>query len=435
MKNTFREFLLKRTPTHPVGIPSLCSSNPWVLDAGMKWAKENGVPLLLESTANQINQFGGYTGLTPQMMAELIKGRAEAANFPLSELFLGGDHLGPMVWKNEPAESAMAKADTLVYDFVLAGFTKIHLDASMPLADDDITNGMSPVLVAERAARLAVQGEKAYGERLKKDPGAMPPVYVIGSEVPIAGGIQDNEDALAVTSPESFRETVNLFREAFYAEGLLEAWDRVVAVVVQPGVEYGNETVIDYDPQAAEALVKTLNEFPGLVFEGHSTDYQQPAALSAMIRDGIAILKIGPALTFALREGLYGLASIEKILLANAPEQQSYYFEVLEREMLENPVHWKSYFSGTETEKHVSRAFGLSDRSRYYMSVDSVKAAEKKLIDNLSCREIPVGLIHQFFPLQYKKISKGLLDATPAELLKDKICNVLDDYKPLDKEE
>ena len=50
---------------------------------------------------------------------------------------LGGDHLGPYVWRAEPADEAMAKARDLVRDYVAAGYTKIHLDASMRLGGDD----------------------------------------------------------------------------------------------------------------------------------------------------------------------------------------------------------------------------------------------------------------------------------------------------------
>jgi Predicted tagatose 6-phosphate kinase len=429
MNHPLRKLLNTRTPDHPIGIPSLCSANEWVVEAGMFWAKKHQIPLLLEATANQVNQFGGYTGMTPQDFVDFIKQHALKNDFPLSSLFLGGDHLGPMVWKNEPAEDAMAKAEVLVRDFIMAGFTKIHLDASMPLAGDDITHGMDPAVVAARAARLAAVCEQAYTLLRSRDPEAVPPIYVVGSEVPIAGGAHEKEDTISVTTPKSFHEAVSLFQEAFEALGLQKAWERVVAVVVQPGVEFGNESIIDYDPHAAASLSQALDKHPGLVFEGHSTDYQRPESLRAMIRDGISILKVGPALTFALREGLYALQSMEKILFSDTPEKQSHYCEVLEDVMLKNPTYWIDYFEGPESMLSLNRIFGLSDRCRYYLGDPAVKSAEAKLLSNLSKAEIPLGLLHQFFPDQYRKVRDNMLSTYPGALLLDKICVVLDDYR------
>jgi len=428
MNHPLQKFLNTRTPDLPVGIPSLCSANEWVIDAGMLWAQKHQIPLLLEATANQVNQFGGYTGMTPQDFANLVKRRALKNGFPLSALFLGGDHLGPMVWKNEAADSAMAKAETLVRDFIMSGYTKIHLDASMPLAGDDIAHGMDLAVVAARAARLAAVCEQAYALLHVKDSEAVPPIYVVGSEVPIAGGAHDGEGVISVTTPENFHETVSLFQDAFTELGLQAAWERVVAVVVQPGVEFGNDSITDYDAQVAAPLSQALNNYPGLVFEGHSTDYQKAESLHTMIKDGIAILKVGPALTFALREGLYALQALEKILLSDTPEKQSHYFEILEQIMRKNPNHWRSYFDGPENMLSLNRIFGLSDRSRYYLGDPAVKSAEERLLDNLSQVDIPLGLMHQFFPDQYLKVRENMLSMHPSALLLDKICVVLDDY-------
>jgi D-tagatose-1,6-bisphosphate aldolase subunit GatZ/KbaZ len=429
MIHPLQRFLNTGTPDNPMGIPSLCSANEWVIDAGMQWAKKNNVPLLLEATANQVNQFGGYTGMTPQDMADFIKRRAEENNFPLSSIILGGDHLGPIAWADEPAEDAMSKAETLVHDFIMAGFTKIHLDASMTLGDDIIGQGFNPMLTVGRAVRLAAACENAYKILKINNPEATMPVYVVGSEVPIAGGAHSGEDKISITTPESFHKTVDSFKDAFYANGLAHAWERVVAVVVQPGVEFGNESIIDYDSEAASGLSHALGEYPGLVFEGHSTDYQKKESLQNMIKDGVSILKVGPALTFSLREGLYALQAIEKIIYADNPEKQSNYIGVLEQAMIENPKHWKSYFDGSEAALSLNRIFGLSDRSRYYLGNPSVKRAEQILISNLSEVNIPLGLLHQFLPEQYHKIRQQTLELTPSAIIYDKICGVLDDYR------
>lgn len=422
------QILLQTKNAGPVGLPSVCSANEWVIDAGMDWALANDLPLLLEATANQVNQFGGYTGMTPDDFRHFVQTRAEARGFPLDRLILGGDHLGPLVWRGEPEASAMDKAEALVSAFVMAGFTKIHLDTSMPLSGDVISHGLDPALVAARGARLARACESALAERRRTHPDCPSPVYVVGSEVPIPGGAQEEEEAI-VTSPSRFLETVSLFQAAFEELGLQDAWSRVLAVVVQPGVEFGNDSILDYDPEAARALCEALRAYPALCFEGHSTDYQRPASLRAMMRDGISILKVGPALTFVLREGLFALAYMEKTLYADAPERQSRFIEVLEETMVKNPVYWKPYFHGGDAVLSLHRKFGLSDRCRYYLGQPEVRAAEQTLLQNMRETEIPLGLLHQFLPVQYEKVRQGVLANEPGSLLLDKVRTLLDDYR------
>ncbi|MDE9566975.1 class II D-tagatose-bisphosphate aldolase, non-catalytic subunit, partial [Xenorhabdus bovienii] len=48
-----------------VGVYSVCSAHPWVLESAIRFAKERGTAVLIEATSNQVNQFGGYTGMQP----------------------------------------------------------------------------------------------------------------------------------------------------------------------------------------------------------------------------------------------------------------------------------------------------------------------------------------------------------------------------------
>lgn len=66
---------------------------------------------------------------------------------------------------------------------------------------------------------------------------------MIGSEVPIPGGATEQEDRISVTNPEDLRETLAIYLEEFNACGLQEAWQYIIAVVVQPGVEFGDDAV------------------------------------------------------------------------------------------------------------------------------------------------------------------------------------------------
>ena len=362
------------------GIPSVCSAHPDVLRETLRLAPQFRMPALIEATCNQVNQFGGYTGLTPSAFVKWIRDLAAENGVPSQGLILGGDHLGPSVWQNESSESAMHKAVDLVREYVHAGFTKIHLDCSMRLGDDPPA-GPGPAQTAERAAALAAVAEESSRGDLR---------YVIGSEVPLPGGaIRDEEAAEAVTSVDTVRESMELHRQAFLARGLESAWERVVAIVVQPGVEFGDDFVLGYDPGKAQSLSRFI-ETQAIVYEAHSTDYQSPAALGSLVRDHFAILKVGPALTFAYREAIFALAAIEDDLLP--PSDRSNLIEVLDQTMLRDPLHWKKYYSGSPAEEAFKRRYSRSDRIRYYWGRPEVQAALQRLIQNLQSREVPPAL-------------------------------------------
>jgi D-tagatose-1,6-bisphosphate aldolase subunit GatZ/KbaZ len=263
---------------------------------------------------------------------------------------------------------------------------------------------------------------------MKTDTDAIRPVYVVGSEVPIPGGSQE-EEGIQITRVNDFEGTVEEFRKAFYQYGLEEAWENVIAVVVQPGVEFGDETIHEYSREAAKELGIALGKYPGLVFEGHSTDYQTAEALRQMVEDGIAVLKVGPALTFALREGLFALNYIENELFRYNPEVQlSNFMNVLDDVMARNPENWKKHYHGSGSKVRFSRKYSLSDRCRYYLPMKEVRDAMELMLQNLKAVQIPLTLISEFMPIQYYKVRHGLLKNDPEELLKDRIINCIDDY-------
>jgi len=413
----------------PAGLYSACSANELVLEACMERAMKDSGYVLIEATANQVNQYGGYTGMKPSDFMRFVLSIAEKVKFPADKIILGGDHLGPLTWKGMPSEKALEEAKELIRQFVLAGFTKIHIDTSMHLGDDDKTKKLETSIIAERGAILAKTAEKAYEELAASNPDAVHPVYVIGSEVPVPGGSQGEEEQLQVTSPDDLRETVDLFREAFRRNGLESAWDNVAAVVVQPGVEFGDDSIHEYDRDAAKALCEELKNYPNLVFEGHSTDYQTAEALKAMVEDGIAILKVGPALTFALREALFALNHIENELLkGKSGTELSNFIEVLDEVMVRNPENWIKHYHGDTEKLRLARKYSFSDRCRYYLPLPEVRHALDRLMRNLKTVDIPLSLISQYMPVQYDRIRAGLLGKEPESLAKDRVVNCIDKY-------
>jgi D-tagatose-1,6-bisphosphate aldolase subunit GatZ/KbaZ len=400
----------------PRGIYSVCSAHPWVLEAAIDQALEDGSDLLIEATSNQVNHLGGYTGMLPEDFRRRVIDIAAEKGFDESRLVLGGDHLGPNPWQRRPALVAMQEAVRTVEAYVRAGFQKIHLDASMACADDHAP--LSGETVARRAAALCLAAERAGGEHK--------PLYVIGTEVPIPGGATESHADLAVTSGEAVTETLAIHRRVFKEAGLEHVWSRVIALVVQPGVEFNHASVVDYDPARARHFIELLKSEETLVYEAHSTDYQRPDAYRNLVRDGFAILKVGPALTFALREALAALSSIERELVE--PGRCSQLMDVLERVMLQDRRHWEHHYSGDERALRLQRRYSYSDRVRYYWTAPEVKEAVEKLMRNLFQWAIPETMLSAFLPEEYRRVRAGTLQPDPHSLIIHHIRQVLKPY-------
>ena len=413
-----------------VGIYSVCSANGYVIEAALKRGLSDGSCVLIESTANQCDQNGGYTGMKPADFKKFVLDIADRNGFDRNRVFLGGDHLGPLTFAGKDEPEAMADAEELIRHYVGAGFTKIHIDTRMKVNSDAPDIRLSDEIIAGRGARLAQVAEDTYRQVLEKDPDAVPPVYIIGSEVPIPGGAVGSEDnGVQVTKVEDFKNTVAAFEKAFRDAGLgQDVWDRVIGVVVQPGVEEKDSGCTEYDREKAKDLMASIKEFPGLVFEGHSTDYQTKIKLRELVEDGVGILKVGPGLTFAMREAMFALENIEKELLFGTNTEPSKFAETLDAEMLKNDRNWRKHYQGTELELRLKRKYSFSDRCRYYMPVPEVEKAAERLLSNLRTTGIPLNLLSQFMPIQYTKVREGLLENEPEALIEDRITNTIDEY-------
>src|SRR5690606_14856996 len=144
------------------GITSICSAHPLVIEAALLEGVATDTDVLIEATCNQVNQDGGYTGMTPADFRRFVEDIAARLGFDTKRLILGGDHLGPNPWKHLTAEEALIKSEVMMDGFVRAGITKIHLDTSMGCAGEPVA--LADAITAERAARLARVAEKAAAE-------------------------------------------------------------------------------------------------------------------------------------------------------------------------------------------------------------------------------------------------------------------------------
>ncbi|WP_313018387.1 class II D-tagatose-bisphosphate aldolase non-catalytic subunit, partial [Atlantibacter hermannii] len=219
----------------PVGICSVCSAHPLVIEAALLFDLQTERKVLIEATSNQVNQFGGYTGMKPDQFRDFVLAIADKVGFPHARLILGGDHLGPNCWQGEDAESALLKSEVLIEQHVRAGFTKIHIDTSMSCADDPVP--LLPVTVAQRAARLCQVAERVATDEQKQHI-----TYVVGTEVPVPGGEKEAIKSVHITTPEAAMETIQTHYDAFAKLDLHDAIERIIAIVVQPGVEFDHSS-------------------------------------------------------------------------------------------------------------------------------------------------------------------------------------------------
>ena len=318
----------------------------------------------------------------------LFTQRRAAWGFPRDRILLGGDHLGPI----------SVEERNVGQRFEQGLRTSPRLRARRAIGKSILMRAwLVPMMrrfcpeqtVAQRAAVLCEAAEEALKYL---PPGADLPLYVIGTEVPAPGG----ESAAGRAScrdhgRESLSRLCTSFNRPLKERGLSAAWQRVIGVVVQPGVEFGDEVVFEYDRSKARLLSEGLPDSPSLVYEAHSTDYQSPSALAQMVEDHFAILKVGPWLTFAFREAVFALSEIERELFAGRKGQNlSRVREALDQAMLREPAYWRSYYHGDESQLRLARAYSYSDRCRYYWHEAAVRAEIEKLLDNLTTHSMPL---------------------------------------------
>ncbi len=388
---------------------SICSSNTFVLRASLKFLAKTDETILIESTSNQVNQDGGYTGMKPQDFSRMIMEEASKLGIRKERIVLGGDHLGPLPYRKLPPDEAMKRAKQMVWEYVKAGYRKIHLDTSFPLKGEEF----SPRLAAERQAELCEVSEKAW-----KESGGEPPFYILGTEVPPAGGGKEREDY--VTDPRELEETIQMTEEVFKKHGLDDAWRRVVAFVVQPGVEFYKDSVRLYERKNAEDLKRVIEKH-GMVFEAHSTDFQPLERLIWLVEDGFHILKVGPEFTFKFREGIFALEFIAKELFGQDFGVSRTAIDVMGK----NPQSWENYYG---KEEKIFWKYSLLDRIRYYWGAEELRRSLEKLFKAFDGVEIPLGLVSQHFSEVFYSVLEGDVKPHAMELVEAKIQESVGKY-------
>lgn len=378
------------------GIWACCSSNPFVLRAACRYAARENTVLLAESSSAQVNQYGGYSGMTPGQFCSALHMTAQKEGLPADRLILGADHAGPLPWRQLNETEAMRRAERLIADCVEAGYEKIHIDVSMPLGEerlsgnhcDSSTREIYEDIMTERGVRLIAAAENAWSASRKEE--RTPPLYVIGNEVPESGGIQQACQQ-RYSSGEHCLAMLKRYRERLQEAGYGEAAGRIIAMAADVGTGFFRDGVLKPDVSRLSDLSE-VSERAGIVFEGHSADYLDMDLLQAMTENGISILKVGPELTNALLKALFFLENLERKDCGES--SRSRLKETLFGCMIKDPVHlhkWMRMETVGETEVEQMRkiAFGPLDRWRYYANRPEVQKSVCRLLKNLSGSAMP----------------------------------------------
>ena len=156
---------------------------------------------------------------------------------------------------------------------------------------------------------------------------------------------------------------------------------------------------------------------PYLVYEAHSTDYQTPANLRALVQKHFAILKVGPATDVRHARGALG-AGCQSSASGSARSSRRGCARRLQTRHDGEPAILEQILSVRAAGSwHLDQQYSLSDRIRYYWPVPAVEAALERLLANLDANPPPLTLLSQYLPLQYEAVRAGRLRPCARELV------------------
>jgi len=272
-----------------------CPNSLAVIRAAIRAARRNNAPIMFAATLNQVDQDGGYTGMTPRQFVETIRMETEAIHFT-GPVVIAVDHGGPWLQDNHRTErwtleETMQWVKRSFAGAIDAGYDMIHVD---PTVDIELPPGkIIPVeVVVERTVELI-----AFCEDHRRKKGLPPLAYEVGTEE-VHGGLADLD---------VFVRFFELLREGLTAAGLPEVWPAFVVGKVGTDLH----TTL-FDPETARTLVAIAGKY-GSVIKGHYTDnVENPEAYPL---SGMGGANVGPEFTEREYEALEELDTLEKDLV------------------------------------------------------------------------------------------------------------------------
>ena len=345
-------------------LPSFCTANFLVLNTLLIFCKKKKLPALIESTSNQVNQFGGYSKNHPKDFIKKINGFIKSLKINKKSVYFGGDHLGPLPWKNNKSSVALKNSIKLIDLYLKANYQKIHIDTSIQCKDDKLI--ADKIIFARTEYILKNLTNK---KKLNKI------FFVFGTEVPFAGG--NDKKKFKITQNNKIITDYQNFSKLLNSEKLSL---KDFALVIEPGMKFKNNSITKPNFKSFE-INRKFSKKNKFYFEAHSTDYQDLETLKKLVKNNFKILKVGPELTYNLIKSLLFMQEIEKIFF----KKNSDFKKIIIKNMLFNNFYWKDFFNmgrKKKLEKDLLNSF--YDRARYYLSIDDVMNSIKILEININ---------------------------------------------------
>lgn len=285
---------LKKQGHKPMTLLGACPNSISVIKASFRAAKRNNAPIIFVATLNQVDNDGGYTGMTQKDFVKELKQEARRYNYT-GEYIVAIDHGGPWLkdkqtiehWTYEQAMEGVKQSFRSAVD---AGYDMIHVD---PTVDRTLPKGQIIKIetVAERTIELIT-----YIENYRKSKGIPKISYEVGTEE-VHGGLADET---------VFNKFLLLLKEGLAKNGCGDAWpDFIVGKV-------GTDLSTTYfDPVVAKKLTSTVAKY-GSYIKGHYTDdVANPEEYPIC---GMGAANVGPEFTVSEYNALEELEGLEKKL-------------------------------------------------------------------------------------------------------------------------
>ena len=361
---------LRRSGIANLTLLAVCPNSEAVLEAAVKAAALNHMPMLFAATLNQVDLDGGYTGWTPAAFVERIHLFAQKYAWE-GPLYPCLDHGGPWLKDRDTLnglsyEETMANVKRSLEACLAAGYQLLHID---PTVDRSLPPG-EPVPV-EVVVRRTIELIR-HAEHFREQRGLPPVAYEVGTEE-VHGGLVE------FTRFERFLD--ELYR-GLQAEHLEQAFP--CFVVAQVGTDLHTTY---FDPQAARRLYETLSPLGSLV-KGHYSDWvENPEDYPAT---GMGGANVGPEFTAAEYLALRDLTRKEAALCRTNPGvTPSRFLGVLEQAVMDSG-RWKKWLQPAEKGLGFGelsperREWLLQTGARYIWTQASVQEARQQLYHNLA---------------------------------------------------
>tara|TARA_B100000767_G_C19718103_1_gene515916 strand:+ start:141 stop:1364 length:1224 start_codon:yes stop_codon:yes gene_type:complete len=342
-------------------LPSFCTANFDVIESIFYYCLINKFPCLIECTSNQVNQDGGYTFTTPKLFVKKINKLRKKIKLNKSQLFLGGDHLGPLPWKNNTNKTALKKSIKLINNFLNEKFDKIHIDTSIKCKNDQLINNE---IIFDRTCKIL--NSPIIKKKIDNK------FLVIGTEVPLSGS--DDDKKVIITSMKKIKIEALKFQNLLVN---LKLKKKIFGLVIEPGMKYMNSSI--KKPIFTKFLnKKKFSKANDFVFEAHSTDYQPKKILLNLVDNNFKFLKVGPELTYNYSRSLFFMNKIENKFFKNPTSDIK---KNILLSMKEKNKYWKEYY---DKNNDLLLLNSKLDRSRYYLNTKNVENSIRILKNNIN---------------------------------------------------